>query len=170
MRAIPCLVIIGMSLSAGLTAQPALPGASVAAQPGFCDHHGKAPWAFVELGPQGRRTKKVTREHIGPIVVSLAVPAAVTWDAQSTNHFFHHCPAGYKPAEADPVMRPFAGKLLMYPMANLVFAAPIDLALYKTRHSQKSIRILSYAAASAWAGLEVNQSIVNMRNEHPTRR
>ena len=47
----------------------------------------------------------------------------------------------------------------MYPMANLLFAAPADLVLFKTRHSQKPIRILTYAAASFWVGLEIHQSI-----------
>jgi len=54
----------------------------------------------------------------------------------------------------------------MYPMANLLFAVPADLALFKTRHSQKRIRILTYAAASYWVGLEMHQSIVNIGNEH----
>jgi hypothetical protein len=106
------------------------------------------------------------RDKAGPIVLSLAIHAAVTWDAQSTNHFFHHYPSGFRPVELDPLMRPFAGKALMYPMANLLFAAPIDLLLLKSRHDRKPIRILTYAAASVWAGLEMRQSIVNIRNEH----
>ena len=107
-----------------------------------------------------------THDKVALILLSLAVHAAVTWDAQSTNHFFHHYPDGYRPTEVDPLMRPFAGKTLMYPMANLLFAAPVDLLLFKTRHSQKPIRILTYAAASVWVGLEMHQSIVNIGNEH----
>jgi hypothetical protein len=106
------------------------------------------------------------RDKVAPVILSLAVHAAVTWDAQSTNHFFHHYPDGFRPAEADPLMRPFAGKALMYPVSNLLFAAPIDLLLLKTRHDRKPIRILTYTAASMWAGLEMRQSIVNIRNEH----
>jgi hypothetical protein len=54
----------------------------------------------------------------------------------------------------------------MYPMMNLLFAAPVDLLLFKTRHDPKPIRVLVRASAIAWAGLEAQQSIVNMRNEH----
>lgn len=100
------------------------------------------------------------------ILMSLAVHAAVTWDAQSTNHFFHHYPAGYRPVEQDPLMRPFAGNALMYPMSNLLFAAPFDLLLYKTRNSRRPIRILGYTAASLWVGMEIHQSIANIGNEH----
>jgi hypothetical protein len=106
------------------------------------------------------------RDKVAPLILSLAVHSSLTWDAQSTNHFFHHYPKGFKPAELDPLMRPFAGKALMYPMANLLFGAPIDLMLLKTRHDRKPIRILTYAAASYLAGLEMRQSIVNIRNEH----
>jgi hypothetical protein len=122
--------------------------------------------AFLKAAPQSRSERNVMRDKVAPIILSLAVHAAVTWDAQSTNHFFHHHPNGYRPAELDPLMRPFAGKALMYPMANLLFAAPNDLLLLKTRHDRKPIRILTYAAASIWAGLEMRQSIVNIRNEH----
>jgi hypothetical protein len=54
----------------------------------------------------------------------------------------------------------------MYPMANLLFAAPVDLLLFKTRHDTKPIRMLVRAAAMAWTGLEVQQSIVNIGNSH----
>jgi hypothetical protein len=63
-------------------------------------------------------------------------------------------------------MRPFAGKASMYPMANLLFAAPFDLLLYRTRHSQKLTRVLTDAAASAWVGVEMQQSVMNIRHEH----
>jgi hypothetical protein len=106
------------------------------------------------------------RDKAAPLILSLAVHSSLTWDAQSTNHFFRHYPKGFKPAEADPLMHPFAGKALMYPMANLLFGAPIDLLLFKTRRDRKPIRILTYAAASSWAGLEMRQSIVNIENEH----
>jgi hypothetical protein len=122
--------------------------------------------AFLKAAPQSRSERNAMRDKVAPIILSLAVHAAVTWDAQSTNHFFHHYPNGFRPAEVDPLMRPFAGKALMYPMANLLFAAPIDLLLLKTRHDGKPIRILTYAAASIWAGLEMRQSIANIRNEH----
>jgi hypothetical protein len=120
--------------------------------------------AFLKAAPQSERN--AMRNRVAPIILSLAVHAVVTWDAQSTNHFFHHYPTGFRPAEVDPLMRPFAGKALMYPMANLLFAAPNDLLLLKTRHDRKPIRILSYTAASIWAGMEMRQSIVNIRNEH----
>ena len=122
--------------------------------------------AFLKAAPRSRSERNAMRDKVGPIILSLAVHAAVTWDAQSTNHFFHHYPTGYWPAEVDPLMRPFAGKALMYPMANLLFAAPMDLMLFKTRHDRKPIRILTYTAASIWVGLEMRQSIVNIRNEH----
>jgi len=122
--------------------------------------------AFLKAAPQTRNGRNAMRDKVAPIILSLAVHAALTWDAQSTNHFFHHYPNGFKPAEADPVMRPFAGKALMYPMANLLFGGPVDLLLLKTRHDRKPIRILTYAAASVWAGMEMRQSIVNIRNEH----
>jgi hypothetical protein len=121
--------------------------------------------AFLKGAPQSRSERNAMRDKVAPIILSLAVHAAVTWDAQSTNHFFHHHPNGFRPAELDPLMRPFAGKALMYPMANLLFAAPNDLLLLKTRHDRKPIRILTYTAASIWAGLEMRQSIVNIRNE-----
>jgi hypothetical protein len=122
--------------------------------------------AFLNAALQRGSGRKGMRGKVAPIILSLAVHAAVTWDAQSTNHFFHHYPEGYRPTEVDPLMRPFAGKALMYPMANLFFAVPVDLVLFKTRHSQKPIRILTYAAASYWVGLEIHQSIVNIGNEH----
>jgi hypothetical protein len=125
-----------------------------------------ADMAFLKAAPQSRSERNAMRDKVAPIILSLAVHAAVTWDAQSTNHFFHHCPNGFRPAEVDPLMRPFAGKALMYPMANLLFAAPNDLLLLKTRHDRKPIRVLTYAAASIWAGLEMRQSIVNIRNQH----
>jgi hypothetical protein len=119
---------------------------------------------FVETAKENRKHAK--RDTILLIALCLAVHGAVTWDAQSTNHFFRHHPEGFRPAEADPLLRPFAGKALMYPMANLLFAAPIDLLLFKTRHDRKPIRALVRAAALAWVGLEMQQSIVNIRNEH----
>jgi len=119
--------------------------------------------AFVNTAKQRRNAR---RDTVLLSVLCLAVHGAVTWDAQSTNHFFRHHPDGFRPAEADPLLRPFAGKALMYPMANLLFAAPVDLLLFKTRHDPQPIRVLVRAAAIAWAGLEVQQSIVNMRNEH----
>jgi hypothetical protein len=122
--------------------------------------------AFLKAAPRSRSERNALRDRVDPIILSLAVHAAVTWDAQSTNHFFHHYPTGFRPAEVDPLMRPFAGKALMYPMANLLFAAPMDLMLLKTRHDRKVIRILTYTAASIWVGLEMRQSIVNIRNEH----
>jgi len=122
--------------------------------------------AFLKAAPRGGSERNAMRDKVAPVILSLAVHAAVTWDAQSTNHFFHHYPDGFRPAEADPLMRPFAGKALMYPVSNLLFAAPIDLLLLKTRHDRKPIRILTYTAASMWAGLEMRQSIVNIRNEH----
>jgi hypothetical protein len=122
--------------------------------------------AFLKAAPRSRSERDAMRDKVAPIILSLAVHAAVTWDAQSTNHFFHHYPNGFRPAEADPIMRPFAGKALMYPMANLLFATPIDLLLLKTRHDRKPIRILTYTAASIWVVLEMRQSIVNIRNEH----
>lgn len=124
-----------------------------------------ADMAFLKVAPQSRSERNARRDKVAPIILILAVQAAVTWDAQSTNHFFHHCPDGFRPAEVDPVMRPFAGKALMYPMANLLFGAPIDLLLLKTRHDRKPIRILTYTAASIWVGLEMRQSIANIRNE-----
>jgi hypothetical protein len=120
--------------------------------------------AFVETGKQNG--KNARRDTILLIALCLAVHGAVTWDAQSTNHFFRHHPEGFRPAEADPLLRPFAGTALMYPMANLLFAAPVDLLLFKTRHNPKPIRVLVRAAAFAWVGLEMQQSIVNIRNEH----
>jgi hypothetical protein len=122
--------------------------------------------AYIKAAPPSGRRRDTTHDRVALILLSLAVHAAVTWDAQSTNHFFHHYPEGYRPTEVDPLMRPFAGNVSMYPMANLLFAAPFDLLLLKTRHSQKPIRILTYAAASVWVGLEIHQSIVNMGNEH----
>ncbi len=122
--------------------------------------------AFQTVAPQSGRGGKSVRGKAALVVLGLAVHAAVTWDAQSTNNFFHHYPAGYRPSELDPLMRPFAGRALMYPMANLLFAAPADLVLFKTRHSQKPIRILTYAAVSFWVGLEIHQSIANIGNEH----
>ena len=122
--------------------------------------------AFLNVAPQSGSGRNAVRDKIALIVLSLAVHATVTWDAQSTNHFFHHYPEGFRPSELDPLMRPFAGKELMYPMANVLLAAPFDLLLFETRHSHKPVRILGYAAASFWAGVEVHQSIVNMRNEH----
>jgi len=122
--------------------------------------------AYIKAAQPSGKRMDTTHDKVALILLSLAVHAAVTWDAQSTNHFFHHYPDGYRPTEVDPLMRPFAGKELMYPMANLLFAAPVDLLLFKTRHSQKPIRILTYAAASVWVGLEIHQSIVNIGNEH----
>lgn len=122
--------------------------------------------AVLKVAPQRESPKGTMRDKVIPIILSLAAHAAVTWDAQSTNHFFRHCPKGYRPAEADPLLRPSAGRALMYTMANLLLAAPIDLLLLKTRHSPKPIRILTYVVASVWVGVEIHQSIVNMRNEH----
>ncbi len=122
--------------------------------------------AFLNVASQSGSRENASRSKILPIVLSLAVHAAVTWDAQSTNHFFHHYPEGYRPFEADPLMRPFAGKALMYPMANLLFAAPFDLLAFKTGHSRKPVRMLTYAAGGLWAGLEMRQAIVNIGNEH----
>jgi hypothetical protein len=122
--------------------------------------------AFLKVASQSGSGGHAERGKVALVILSLAVHAAVTWDAQSTNHFFHHYPEGYRPTEVDPLMRPFAGKALMYPMANLFFAAPIDLLLLKTHNSQKPIRILTYTAASVWVGMEICQSIVNMGNEH----
>jgi hypothetical protein len=122
--------------------------------------------AFLRAAAQTRNERNTLRDKTAPLILSLAVHAALTWDAQSTNHFFHHYPNGFKPVELDPLMRPFAGKALMYPMANLLFGAPIDLLLVKTRRDRKLIRTLTYAAASIWAGQEMRQSIANIRNEH----
>jgi hypothetical protein len=127
-----------------------------------------AEMAFLKVARQGESPTGRMRDKVIPVILSLAVHAAVTWDAQSTNHFFRHCPKGYRPAEADPLLRPFAGRALMYPMANLFLAAPIDLLLLRTRHSPRPIRILTYVAASVWVGVEIRQSITNMRNEHLT--
>lgn len=121
-------------------------------------------FTFANTADQKGRNAK--RDKVLLIALCLAVHGAVTWDAQTTNHFFRHHPDGFRPAEADPLLRPFAGKALMYPMANLFFAAPVDLLLFKTRHDPMRIRLLVRAAAIAWAGLEVQQAIVNMRNEH----
>jgi hypothetical protein len=122
--------------------------------------------AFLKPAPQTQIERNAMRDKVAPIILSLVVHAALTWDAQSTNHFFHHYPYGFRPVEADPLMRPFAGKALMYPMANLLFGGPIDLLLFRTRDGRKPVRILTYAAASICAGLEMRQSIANMRNEH----
>ena len=122
--------------------------------------------AFIQAAPQMQKRRDTTRDRVAIILMGLAIHAAVTWDAQSTNHFFSHCPPGYKPAEVDPLMRPFAGKASMYPMANLLFAVPFDLLLYKTRHGQKLTKVLTYATASAWVGVEMQQSVMNMRHEH----
>lgn len=121
--------------------------------------------AFIKAVRGDERGRNAGPWKIIPIILSLANHAAVTWDVQTTNHFFHHYPEGFKPIELDPIMRPFAGKAVMYPMANLLLAGPVDFLLFKTRHSSKQIRVLSYVAASIWVGLEVHQSIVNMRNE-----
>ena len=122
--------------------------------------------AFLRVRAQTRNERNALRDKAAPLILGLAVHAALTWDAQSTNHFFHHYPNGFKPAEVDPLMRPFAGKSLMYPMANLLFGAPVDLLLFKTRRDQKLIRTLTYVAASYLTGLEIRQSILNIRNEH----
>ena len=122
--------------------------------------------AYIKAAQPSGKRRETTHDRAALILLSLAVSASVTWDAQSTNHFFHHYPEGYRPNEVDPLMRPFAGKALMYPMANLLFAAPVDLLLFKTRHSQKPIRILTYAASSIWVGVEMHQSIANIGNEH----
>lgn len=122
--------------------------------------------AFLKVASQSGSGGHAEHGKVALVILSLAVHAAVTWDARSTNHFFHHYPEGYRPTEVDPLMRPFVGKALMYPMANLFFAAPIDLLLLKTHNSQKPIRILTYTAASVWVGMEIRQSIVNMGNEH----
>ena len=122
--------------------------------------------AFLKAAPQTRSEGNPVRDKAAPIILSLVVHAALTWDAQSTNHFFHHYPNGFKPVEVDPLMRPFAGKALMYPMANILFGAPVDLLLLKTRRDRKLIRTLTYVAASYLTGLEIRQSIVNIRNEH----
>jgi hypothetical protein len=122
--------------------------------------------AFLTAAHQTRNERNAMRDKVAPIILSLVVHGALTWDAQSTNHFFHHYPNGFKPAEVDPLMRPFAGKALMYPMANLLFGAPFDFLLLKTRRGRKPVRVLTYVAASVWAGQEMRQSIVNIRNEH----
>ena len=138
--------------------------------PGLDDLHSHSEkhddMAFQQLAPSSRSGGNSVRGKVALVILGLAVHAAVTWDAQSTNHFFHHYPEGYRPTEVDPLMRPFAGKALMYPMANLLFAAPVDLLLFETRHRQKPIQILTYAAASFWVGMEIHQSIVNIGNEH----
>jgi len=122
--------------------------------------------AFIRAPELRGKQRIASRDRVALILLSLAVHSAVTWDAQSTNHFFRHCPSGYRPVEVDPVMRPFAGTVAIYPMANLLFAAPFDLLLYRTRHGQKLTRVLSKAAASAWVGMEIQQSVVNIRHEH----
>jgi len=122
--------------------------------------------AFMNTSQVSGRRKDTRRDRVGLILLGLAVHAAVTWDAQSTNHFFSHCPNGYKPTEVDPLMRPFAGKGTMYPMANLLFAVPFDLLLYRTRHGRKLSRVLAQAAAGTWAGVEIQQSVMNIRHEH----
>jgi len=122
--------------------------------------------AFLKVAAQPRNERNAMRDKVAPLILSVALHASLTWDAQSTNHFFHHYPMGFKPAEVDPLMHPFAGKALMYPMANLLFGAPFDLLLLKTRHGRKPTRILTYAAAGIWAGLEMRQSVVNIKNEH----
>ena len=108
--------------------------------------------AYIRTAQLSGRQRDTTHDKVALILLGLAAHAAVTWDAQSTNHFFHHYPAGFRPRELDPLVRPFAGNALMYPMANLLFAAPVDLLLFKTRHSQKPVRMLTYAAASAVGG------------------
>ena len=125
--------------------------------------------AFLRAALQTRNESSTLRDKAAPLILGLAVHAALTWDAQSTNHFFHHYPNGFKPVEVDPLMRPFAGKALMYPMANILFGVPVDLLLLKTRRDRKLIRTLTYAAASYLTGLEIRQSIVNIRNEHVNR-
>jgi hypothetical protein len=122
--------------------------------------------AFLKVAARPRNERNAMRDKVAPLILSLAVHSSLTWDAQSTNHFFRHYPNGFKPAEVDPLMRPFAGKALMYPMANVLFGTPVDLLLLKTRHDRKPMRILTYAAAGIWAGLEMRQSIVNIKNEH----
>lgn len=122
--------------------------------------------AFLKAPQLSGRRRDTTRDRVALILLGLAVHAVVTWDAQSTNHFFSHCPKGYRPTEVDPIMRPFAGKATLYPMANLLFAAPFDLLLYRTRHGQKLTRVLAYAAASTWVGVEIQQSVMNIRHEH----
>jgi hypothetical protein len=122
--------------------------------------------AFMKAPQLSGRRRNSTRNRVALILLGFAVHSAVTWDAQSTNHFFSHCPSGYRPTEVDPIMRPFAGKAAMYPMANLLFAVPFDLLLYRTRHGQKLARRLTSAAASAWVGVEIQQSVMNIRHEH----
>jgi hypothetical protein len=122
--------------------------------------------AFLKAPQLSARRRDTARDRVALILLGLAVHSAVTWDAQSTNHFFNHCPSGYRPTEVDPIMRPFAGKATMYLMANLLFAAPFDLLLYRTRHGQKLTRVLTYAAASTWMGVEIQQSLMNIRHEH----
>jgi hypothetical protein len=124
---------------------------------------GKGGPAFVRGTGIGGRDRISGSRKIIPIILSLANHAAVTWDAQTTNQVFHHYPEGFKPVELDPIMRPFAGKAAMYPMANLLLAGPVDFLLYRTRRSSKSVRLLSYAAAGIWVALEVHQSVVNMQ-------
>ena len=108
------------------------PATAQSENPGLDELHSRGEkrddMAFQKVAPQSGREGKSVRGKVALVVLSLAVHAAVTWDAQSTNHFFHHYPEGYRPTEVDPLMRPFAGKALMYPMANLLFAAPVDLA------------------------------------------
>jgi len=122
--------------------------------------------AFMSTSQVSGRRKDTTRDRVGLILLGLAVHAAVTWDAQSTNHFFSHCPSGYKPTEDDPLMRPFAGKAAMYPMANLLFAVPFDLLLYRARHGRKLGRLLTEVPAGTWTGVEIQQSVMNIRHEH----
>lgn len=127
---------------------------------------GRGTGAFVGSAVGNNKKRSSVRSQLALVALCLAVHAAVTWDAQSTNHFFQHYPAGYRPFETDPLMRPFAGKALMYPMANLLFAVPNDLLLVKTRHSKLHVRFLTYAAASIWTGMEIRQSLLNLDNEH----
>jgi hypothetical protein len=122
--------------------------------------------AFMQTAPAAGPRKLTARSSVTLIMLGVAVHGAVTWDAQSTNHFFSHCPSGYRPFESDPIMRPFAGKAAMYPMSNLIFAVPFDLLLYRTRRSGKLTRAIVGSAAGMWAGVEVRQSVLNIRNEH----
>lgn len=125
--------------------------------------------AFVKVPQPAGKQESATGGKLPLILMCVAVHAAVTWDAWTTNDVFHHqFPAGYHPVEEDPIMRPFAGTGAMYPLANLAFAVPFDLLLYETRHHHgpKVARVLAYGAASTWVGIELRQSILNLQEEH----
>jgi hypothetical protein len=125
--------------------------------------------AFVEAAQPGGKRRTGSGDKLPIVLMCAAVHAAVIFDAWSTNDaLHHHFPAGYHPEEADPIMRPFAGGGALYPMMNLVFAVPFDILLYETRrqHVLKPARMLAYGAASAWVGIELRQSVINLQAEH----